>query len=276
MVKYFGISLGSVQYYHNKLLYEMDWEDDTLVWKNFYNENIALTLLKYCVISSSISSSISVFNYDLHKIEGYSFTRQNQIIGYGRKVDDFIVLSLISTSNISDVLFSLNNDLVDIDDGQIHRGYYVHTMEFLSSILMFMNKYSGIRKLYITGHSLGGALSSVLGYILNKNFGFEVIVYTYGSPKFGNKQLKHFIENMKGIKIYNVINSADVVTNKPTNWKYVRIGNEIKNRCDTGNDNVNHGIKVYRDVVKNRKSNVPKRKHRFDEILQRFFLDILG
>lgn len=124
---------------------------------------------------------------------------------------------------------------------------------------------------------MGGALSSIVGFLLCKYYSYNIKVYSFASPKFGNKQLKYYIENMKKLKIFNILNEADMVIHKPLNWKYTRIGREIKFRIDTGNDNVNHGIKVYREcVLKTKKSIIPKRGHRIDEILSRWFLDILG
>lgn len=284
ILKYFGESLESVQRYHHKLFRREEWEN--LEWVGEYSESRSLVLLQCCVLGSIVYSEkkkcinamyVPSFFERIFSIEGLSFTRTIQNVGYVGKCSDFFVISLVSTANISDVMFSTSNDLIDVEDGQIHEGYYTHTLEFLGSVLNALVKYRDIKKIFITGHSMGGSLGCILGYLLNKHFCYDVEVYTYASPKFGNNQLKYYIDKCKNLKIYNTINLADLVVYKPNNWKYVRIGKTIEHRIDTGNDNVNHGIKVYREIVlKKEKSSIVKREHRVDEVMSRFFLDILG
>lgn len=283
---FFGKSLESVQYYHHKLMFELEWDNEKPLWVHGYSQKNSLILLKCCVFGSILQSQgkesllfmyVPCFFKRIFSIDGLSWTRDIQRVGYMATCDDFFIISLFSTSNISDVLFSTNNKLIDIDDGQVHEGYYVHTFEFLGCVLRNLKCFPSIKKLFITGHSMGGSLGSILGYILNKFFLYDVKIYTFGSPKFGNNQMKHYIQKSKNIEIWNVINSADLVPYKPSNWKYTRIGKTIKHRIDTGNDNVNHGIKVYREIVlRKEKSAIAKRPHRIDEIISRFFLDILG
>lgn len=282
LILYFGNSLEQVQYFHCKIM--DNWEgikDLSLCWDLKYSKQNALSLLYLCVLGSVLYSGVSFikkpsFVEDIEIMYGYSFSMKKSKIGYILNNSDFLVIVLFSTSNLSDVLFSLMNTLIDIDDGQIHEGYYMHTIEFLPNILECLSKYEHKKKIYVTGHSLGGSLGSVLGYLLSKFFNYSVCVYTFGSPKFGNNQLKFKIESMKNIVIWNTINEADKIPEKPNNWKYTRIGKTVKRRVDTGNDNVNHGIKVYKEIVEESETKIKKRKHRFDEILSRVFLDILG
>jgi hypothetical protein len=252
---------------------------------SMYDKDESLYLLKASVLSSVFYSTdykVSVTFVPkefecIYKLEGLSYTHNKQNVGYVAKYGKNLIISLVSTSNISDVMFSMNNNLVNIDDGQIHEGYYIHTLEILPNLMKVLSIYPNIKCVYLSGHSMGGVLSSIIGYILNKRYNYKVKVYTYGSPKFGNKQLKYYIENRKNIKIFNVINKADMVPNKPTNKKYEIIGEVISRWIDTGNDNVNHGLKVYREIVLEKtKSDILRREHRFDEILSRWFLDILG
>lgn len=279
LLLYFGNSLESIQYYHCRIMNYWDKEVVPLKWGDFSIDN-SLTLLYLCVLSSVLYSGVSYIKkpYFLDKIEvlyGYSFTMKKVRVGYVFRDNDFLVVVLHSTSNLSDVSFSFLNNLISIDDGQIHEGYYIRTLEFFPNLLEILSKYSDIKKVFLTGHSLGGACSSILGYLLSKYFNYMICVYTFGSPKFGNNQLKDKIEKIEKMKIWNIVNTADKIPNKPSNWKYVRIGKEIKYRLDTGNDNVNHGIRVYKEILC-KKSTIKKRKHRFDEILSRVFLDLLG
>ncbi len=67
-------------------------------------------------------------------------------------------------------------------------------------------------KLYITGHSLGGALALIATHELNSDA--IAACYTFGSPKVGNSE---FGEDIKP-PIYRVVNAADMVTRVPPTW----------------------------------------------------------
>lgn len=275
---YFGQSLHYVQKFHHKLT-DYDYGGD-LTWTEDFSETVSLKLLAYCVFSS-VHSNYSLDN-KFHIIRGLTFTRNVQDIGILTVFDTFAVIALTSTSCISDVIFSSLNSLIDVDEtdhhdsGKIHEGYYIHSKEFVQNILTLLDS-TCITNIYVTGHSMGGSLASIVGYLLSKtpSRNFTAVVYTFGSPKFGDAQLKETITS-KRLKIYNTVNVSDLVVTKPSNCSYVVIGDVIEHKIDTGNNNVNHGIKVYREIVQKRDTVFPKRGHRFDEIVSRWVLDMLG
>lgn len=64
-------------------------------------------------------------------------------------------------------------------------------------------------KIYITGHSLGGALSILATTEIGKSVS---AVYTFGAPKVGDKA---FNDLLKNIPIYRIANENDIVTKIP-------------------------------------------------------------
>lgn len=67
-------------------------------------------------------------------------------------------------------------------------------------------------KLYITGHSLGGALALVATRSLS---GDNIAAcYTFGGPRVGNSE---FGDNIK-VPIYRLVNAADLVPRVPPTW----------------------------------------------------------
>ncbi len=42
--------------------------------------------------------------------------------------------------------------------------------------------------MYVTGHSLGGALAQLFALNIEKNLKIKSTVYTYGQPRTGNRQ----------------------------------------------------------------------------------------
>jgi len=61
--------------------------------------------------------------------------------------------------------------------------------------------------IFYTGHSLGAALATLAASLKPPQ-----ALYTFGSPRVGNAA---FIHSLKGIRIYGVINSRDIVTSTP-------------------------------------------------------------
>ncbi|MGE0606353.1 MAG: hypothetical protein AB7O62_04435 [Pirellulales bacterium] len=72
------------------------------------------------------------------------------------------------------------------------------------------------RPLWITGHSLGGALAALSAWLFQRKFVSVHQVYTFGAPMIGNVAAsKAFDVELKG-KIYRVVNGSDPVPKLPT------------------------------------------------------------
>ncbi|KUI53627.1 Lipase [Cytospora mali] len=65
----------------------------------------------------------------------------------------------------------------------------------------------------VTGHSLGGAVASILGAYLREMF-LKVDIYTFGSPRIGNAALVKYVYNQPG-KTYRITHYNDVVPRLP-------------------------------------------------------------
>lgn len=67
-------------------------------------------------------------------------------------------------------------------------------------------------RVYLTGHSLGGAVATLCAYALKKTLRIEPIVYTFGQPIVGNKGFKDEY-NREIPKTFRVVNESDMVVN---------------------------------------------------------------
>lgn len=72
--------------------------------------------------------------------------------------------------------------------------------------------------LYITGHSLGGALATIAAKLLDHDGGIAACV-TFGSPRVGDE---HWISGLKP-PVYRLVNAADIVTMLPPNDLFIRV-----------------------------------------------------
>lgn len=98
------------------------------------------------------------------------------------------------------------------NDGKIHAGFYDAynlVAKQIKEKLADVSEYP----LYITGHSLGGALATVATQDIEKSGYKDQIAacYTYGSPRVGNAD---FDGNIRS-PVYRVLNFVDIVTFVP-------------------------------------------------------------
>jgi hypothetical protein len=72
--------------------------------------------------------------------------------------------------------------------GQVHAGFYGATMSVIVSVAAAVQSLrpSSSKPVYVTGHSLGGAMASIGAYILNQTYGIPIQqVVTFASPEPG-------------------------------------------------------------------------------------------
>lgn len=259
----FGASLKNVQYYCTKYLY-LDYGDGS---NNFLNA------LKWCTLNCILFSNRQFFEYLIPDAK-IMYDMEGTPAGFYKRDENKLIISFISTANLDHVKIATRNS---VNVFGFHTGYYERTEYLLKKYIYDLEN---IEEIIICGHSMAGAMAGITGYLLSYRYPFSNLqIYAFGSPKFCTVE-----PNWKSnIVYYDFTNGADPVTYKPLDNRYIRIGSEqvdgefVSRHLDTGNDNVNHSIKVYREVaLKKDKTEFPRRPHRADEILSRWFLDMLG
>lgn len=96
-----------------------------------------------------------------------------------------------------------------------------------SNLYNLTDKYN-TNKVIITGHSLGGALATVLTFdILYNNYPFDIYLTTFGSPRVGNQD---FVNDFNKYNVYSkrVTHYYDMVPHLPQNdLNYHHVSQEI-------------------------------------------------
>jgi triacylglycerol lipase len=72
------------------------------------------------------------------------------------------------------------------------------------------------RPLWVTGHSLGGALAMMAGWRFKRKFVPVHQIYTYGAPMVGDVEASAAIDREFGKKVYRYVNDQDPVPRLPT------------------------------------------------------------
>ena len=100
-----------------------------------------------------------------------------------------------------------------VQHGRIHRGFYRATQGLLKGIVEAVKEHGGETKLvWVTGHSLGGAMALVFTYECIASGGIEPAgLVTFGQPLVVNGRLAHFMNSKLKGKYLRFVHGADIV-----------------------------------------------------------------
>ncbi len=127
--------------------------------------------------------------------------------------EPMLILALRGTeAELADVKADLKANLITVSGEQkVHRGFYDAFNAVKSDIEDDLAKHPGA-PIYVTGHSLGGALAILATrYLASDSLG---ACYTFGGPRVGNSL---FADDIK-TPIYRIVNAADGVPRVPPAW----------------------------------------------------------
>ena len=124
---------------------------------------------------------------------------------------------------------SIGNCLTDADallvsqfpyPGRVHSGFAEAVEQVWPEVRRILGNPSRSVPLWVTGHSLGGAMATLASVRLTSE-GYKVrAVYTYGSPRVGDR----FFRNSYSLANYRFVNDNDLVPHLPFRWCYKHVG----------------------------------------------------
>ncbi|MFQ4137613.1 lipase family protein [Nodosilinea sp. PGN35] len=96
--------------------------------------------------------------------------------------------------------------------GRVHRGFLDAWQSVEKQVVYYLKKWRTPQtKLWVTGHSLGGALAAVATISLETQ-GFEVSgLYTFGQPRVADWKLVNYMNARMGNRIVRYVNNNDIV-----------------------------------------------------------------
>lgn len=103
------------------------------------------------------------------------------------------------------------------DSPSIHQGFVNVYMNFRDQLLNSIKKLDPNRTktIVVTGHSLGAAISTLVGVDLAQNGYNNVLVYNFASPRIGNQTLADMIDKELKVPVYRFVNLSDMIPNMP-------------------------------------------------------------
>jgi len=101
--------------------------------------------------------------------------------------------------------------------GKVHDGFYGELEKLWDKVYLIAMKNRN-KECTITGHSLGAAMATICAARLQSVFDKEIVLYTFGSPRVGNKE---FVDNLN-VQHHRWVNNNDAVTKVPPSWLFYK------------------------------------------------------
>lgn len=171
---------------------------------------------------------------------------------------DELVLAFRGSASIDDILQSiiLHYTQFEKGKGKVHVGFLYHYMilreDILSELYLLKTRF-GIRRVTMTGHSMGGSCAMICASDIKHNPEFAdwvVSCVTFGSPATGDKK---FCDDLRD-KCTHVVVENDVV---PFLFRSKHQTDPVKIRDDQVMCIFNHNIIKYTNGLKNRRGSPP-------------------
>jgi len=143
-----------------------------------------------------------------------------------------------------DLLFYKNEiyDNIFIHSGFHRQLHYENTYEHIKYDILWLLKENPEYNIYITGHSLGGALATLFGYEISKEISNDINIVSFGSPRIGDYNFKNDFNNIKNLKHYRITNNNDIATAIPM-INFYHVGTNI--HIDDKNNDIYYNYSYY-------------------------------
>ncbi|GJJ14213.1 hypothetical protein Clacol_008475 [Clathrus columnatus] len=155
---------------------------------------------------------VTTFNNDLTSTQAF-LARDD--------TNKLLVLALRGSEQLEDYIVDINIEMIPFDSpgviapgASVHAGFLTAYNSIASQVITSVQKQlSGAAagySLVTTGHSLGGALSSIAAVSLKFNFpDVPIQMYTYGQPRTGNPVYATLVNEMFGTNAFRSVHTYD-------------------------------------------------------------------
>ncbi len=132
--------------------------------------------------------------------------------------DKVVLISVRGSQEFADFLRDADARQVPHVDGQgkIHRGFHAAFLVARTFVERYMDAfYRKGQTILVCGHSLGGAIALLLAEWLQREYSDDIQLYTYGSPRTGNRT---FVEAAQSLPHHRLVNHNDPIPSVPATW----------------------------------------------------------
>ncbi|MFM8218759.1 MAG: lipase family protein, partial [Planctomycetaceae bacterium] len=154
--------------------------------------------------------------------------------------NDTVLVAFRGTTDLSDWLANLNILDIDTPRGPVHRGFRGQFLDVADELNRLLDSHPHSR-LFVTGHSLGGAIATVAAAEWADRPVRPTSVFTYGQPATGHGAFARFVDDCYPGDFHRFVNHRDIVPRVPPGyqhvgslWKFDRAGNLLVDGREMG------------------------------------------
>ena len=143
------------------------------------------------------------------------------------KTDLIIACRGTQPGDMNDIYADLQVFQADsVTGNKIHQGFKEEVDKIYDEVESIVSRRGLIKKIWVCGHSLGGAMATILAQRLEFKGGYDVdTLYTYGSPRAGGPKFRAWCD--KHLNHQRFVNNNDVVPCVPSFFRWRHSG-----KCD--------------------------------------------
>lgn len=220
---------NNLEYYHPDFF--KDFNLDSNIWSNAN----AVAMARLSILSYRSKEAIDKYldEANIHESERLHIdNKETDTQAFCCATDKLIAVAFRGTESRKDVIVDLNRKRTpmtcgSLNFGTVHSGFKWTFDSVWEEIEEFVAK-RGLdrhRRVWVTGHSLGGALATLAAAKIGHLNGQDTIggLYTFGQPRVGDHAFKAAAINAIGAhKIFRVYRNADPVPMVPR-WRYKHV-----------------------------------------------------
>ncbi|MBO6549567.1 MAG: lipase family protein [Rhizobiales bacterium] len=186
----------------------------------------ALSLAEASKLAYENETTIKTTAISVWGFKSCEFLNAGSTQAFVAQTDQMILVAFRGTeNNLEDWLGNMDIRTVSKPYGNVHKGFTTHyenIKEKLEAILA--NSNAGNKSLWLTGHSLGGAIATIAAAELKSEYSISAI-HTFGQPRVGFEGLKSFVEENYADNFFRFVNQDDPIVLLP--WKGARDWQEV-------------------------------------------------
>ena len=176
------------------------------------------------------------------KTEGFFKTEFVDIDGaqayiFYNKTDLIIACRGTQPGDLNDIYADLQVFQADsVTGNKIHQGFKEEVDKIYGHVAVIVARVGIAKKIWVCGHSLGGAMATIIAQRLEFKGGYDVdTLYTYGSPRAGGPKFRAWCD--KHLNHQRFVNNNDVVPCVPSffRWRHSGKCNYIKSTGEVTN-----------------------------------------